>query len=253
MSSVLVDHEGVRTTLTLNRPERRNALSLETLGCLYDALSSVPASSRIVVLAGAGPVFSAGHDLGEMIDRPADFYEALFDACVAVMKKIHDIPQPVIARVHGTATAAGCQLVATCDLVVASENATFATPGVQIGLFCSTPMVPISRAVGRKRAMEMLLTGQAIDAHTAADWGLVNRVVPAGELDAEVDRLAAQVTRYSGRVIGIGKEAFWSQFDMDEDGAYDLTKTVMSANAAMADAQEGMGAFLEKRQPKWPG
>lgn len=252
MSSVLVDHEGVRTTLTLNRPERRNALSLEALGCLYDALSSVPESSRIVVLAGAGPVFSAGHDLGEMIDRPADFYDALFDACVAVMKKIHEIPQPVIARVHGTATAAGCQLVATCDLVVASENATFATPGVQIGLFCSTPMVPISRAVGRKRAMEMLLTGQAIDAHTAAEWGLVNRVVPAGELDAEVDRLAAQVTRYSGRVIGIGKEAFWSQLDMDEEGAYDLTKTVMSANAAMADAQEGMGAFLEKRQPKWP-
>ncbi|MEX0757878.1 MAG: enoyl-CoA hydratase [Acidimicrobiia bacterium] len=252
MSSVLIEHEGVRTTLTLNRPERRNALSLETLDCLHEALSSVPETSRIVVLAGAGPAFSAGHDLGEMIDRPAAFYEALFDACVAVMKKIHEIPQPVIARVHGTATAAGCQLVATCDLVVASENATFATPGVQIGLFCSTPMVPISRAVGRKRAMEMLLTGQAIDAHTAAEWGLVNRVVPAGELDAEVDRLAAQVTRYSGRVIGIGKEAFWSQFDMGEDGAYDLTKTVMSANAAMADAQEGMGAFLEKRQPQWP-
>lgn len=252
MSSVLVEHRDLRTTITLNRPERRNALSLETLDCLYEALSSVPETSRIVVLAGAGPAFSAGHDLGEMIDRPAEFYEKLFDACVAVMQKIHEIPQPVIGRVHGTATAAGCQLVATCDLVVASENATFATPGVQIGLFCSTPMVPISRAVGRKRAMEMLLTGQPIDAHTAAAWGLVNRVVPAEQLDAEVDRLAAQVTRYSGRVIGIGKEAFWSQLGMDEDGAYELTKTVMSSNAAMADAQEGMGAFLEKRQPTWP-
>ena len=252
MTLVLAHHDGVRTTLTLNRPERRNALSLEMLGALEGELASVPSESRVVVLAGAGPAFSAGHDLGEMIDRPVDFYAELFDACVAVMERIHRIPQPVIARVHGVATAAGCQLVATCDLVVASTDAVFATPGVKIGLFCSTPMVPISRAVGRKRAMEMLLTGEPIDAHTAAEWGLVNRVVEPAALDREVEELAARITRYSGRVIGLGKEAFWTQTELDEHRAYDLTKAVMTANARMADAQEGMGAFLDKRQPDWP-
>jgi enoyl-CoA hydratase/carnithine racemase len=251
MSLVLSNQDGPVTRITLNRPDRRNALSLEALGALDAALAAVPAESRVVVLGGAGPAFSAGHDLGEMIDRPADFYTALFDACVAVMERIHRIPQPVIARVHGTATAAGCQLVAACDLAVASEEASFATPGVKIGLFCSTPMVPVSRAVGRKRAMEMLLTGEPIDASTAAEWGLINRVVPANALDNEIDALVAQITRYSGRVIGIGKEAFHSQMELDEHRAYDLTKAVMTANARMADAQEGMGAFLEKRQPHW--
>jgi enoyl-CoA hydratase/carnithine racemase len=252
MSPVLTDHDGIRTTITLNRPDRRNALSLETLGALDNALAGLPAESRVVVLAGAGPVFSAGHDLGEMIDRPADFYVELFDACVRVMERIHRIPQPVIARVHGVATAAGCQLVAACDLAVASTDAAFATPGVKIGLFCSTPMVPVSRAVGRKRAMEMLLTGEPISAATALDWGLVNRVVEPNALDAEIDDLVASIARYSGRVIGIGKEAFWSQTELDEHRAYDLTKAVMTANARMADAQEGMGAFLEKRSPEWP-
>jgi enoyl-CoA hydratase/carnithine racemase len=251
MSLVLSNQDGPVTRITLNRPDRRNALSLEALGALDAALAAVPAESRVVVLGGAGAAFSAGHDLGEMIDRPADFYTALFDACVAVMERIHRIPQPVIARVHGTATAAGCQLVAACDLAVASEEASFATPGVKIGLFCSTPMVPVSRAVGRKRAMEMLLTGEPIDASTAAEWGLINRVVPANALDNEIDALVAQITRYSGRVIGIGKEAFHSQMELDEHRAYDLTKAVMTANARMADAQEGMGAFLEKRQPHW--
>jgi enoyl-CoA hydratase/carnithine racemase len=251
MSLVLSNHDGPVTRITLNRPDRRNALSLKALGALDAALAAVPAESRVVVLGGAGPAFSAGHDLGEMIDRPADFYAALFDACVAVMERIHRIPQPVIARVHGTATAAGCQLVAACDLAVASEDASFATPGVKIGLFCSTPMVPVSRAVGRKRAMEMLLTGEPIAASTAAEWGLINRVVPANALDSEIDALVAQITRYSGRVIGIGKEAFHSQMELDEHRAYDLTKAVMTANARMADAQEGMGAFLEKRQPHW--
>jgi enoyl-CoA hydratase/carnithine racemase len=158
----------------------------------------------------------------------------------------------VIARVHGIATAAGCQLVAACDLVVASEDARFATPGVRIGLFCSTPMVPISRAIGRKRTMELLLTGEAIDAGTAAEWGLVNRVVPADALDAEIDTLVGQIVRYSGRVIGIGKEAFHTQMELDEHRAYDLTKAVMTANARMTDAQEGMSAFLDKREPEWP-
>lgn len=253
MSFVLTEHEDVVTRITLNRPERRNALSLETLRQLNEALAAVPARSRAVVLGAAGPAFSAGHDMGEMIDRPVDFYTELFDECVAVMERIHRLPQPVIARVHGTATAAGCQLVAACDLVVASEEATFATPGVRIGLFCSTPMVPISRAIGRKRAMEMLLTGDPIDARTAAAWGLVNAVVPAAALDTEVDALVARITRYSGRVIGIGKEAFHSQIELDEHRAYDLTKAVMTSNARMEDAQEGMGAFLEKRSPEWPG
>ncbi len=252
MTLVLSDHAGEVSRITLNRPERRNALSLETLEALDAALAAVPPEARVVVLGAAGPAFSAGHDLGEMIDRPTDFYAALFDACVAVMERIHRLPQPVIARVHGIATAAGCQLVAACDLAVASEDAHFATPGVKIGLFCSTPMVPISRAVGRKRAMEMLLTGEAIDARTAVEWGLVNRAVPANALDAEIDRLVAQITRYSRRVIGIGKEAFHTQIELDEHRAYDLTRAVMTTNAGMADAQEGMGAFLEKRSPRWP-
>ncbi|HVR31695.1 MAG TPA: enoyl-CoA hydratase [Acidimicrobiia bacterium] len=252
MSLVLTEHHGPRTTVTINRAERRNALSLDTLHALEKALGSVPPESQVVVLSGAGPAFSAGHDLGEMIDRPAEFYSELFEACVVVMERIHDIAQPVIARVHGPATAAGCQLVAACDLAVASEDAIFATPGVKIGLFCSTPMVPIVRAIGRKRAMEMLLTGESIDARTAADWGLVNRVVPAAKLDEEVDALVARITGFSGRVIGLGKEAFWSQDGLDEREAYELTKAVMSANAGMADAQEGMGAFLDKRSPQWP-
>ncbi|MDX1449107.1 MAG: enoyl-CoA hydratase [Acidimicrobiia bacterium] len=252
MSLVRSDQQGERVTITLNRPDRRNALSLETLRELDSALRAVPESARVVILAGEGPAFSAGHDLGEMLDRPVDFYAELFDSCVAVMERLHRLPQPVIARVHGVATAAGCQLVAACDLAVASTEARFATPGVKIGLFCSTPMVPISRAIGSKRTMEMLLTGEMVDAETAARWGLVNRVVPPAELDRAIDELVSRIIRYSGRVIGIGKEAFWSQIQLDEHRAYDLTKAVMTANARMADAQEGMGAFIDKRDPVWP-
>ena len=169
------------------------------------------------------------------------------------MNAIHVVPQPVIARVHGVATAAGCQLVASCDLAVASESARFGTPGVKIGLFCSTPMVPISRAVGRKRAMEMLLTGELIDASTALDWGLVNRVVPDAELDAAVAELIERIGRASPLTVGIGKEAFYAQIDLDERQAYDVTKTVMAMNALAGDAQEGICAFLEKRDPTWTG
>jgi enoyl-CoA hydratase/carnithine racemase len=170
-----------------------------------------------------------------------------------MMNAIHVVPQPVIARVHGVATAAGCQLVASCDLAVASESARFGTPGVKIGLFCSTPMVPISRAVGRKRAMEMLLTGELIDASTALDWGLVNRVVPDAELDAAVAELVERIGRASPLTVGIGKEAFYAQIDLDERQAYDVTKTVMAMNALAGDAQEGICAFLEKRDPTWTG
>ena len=188
---LLVDIDPPAARITLDRPEKRNALSLELMEELVRGLQHLGAEPgvRAIVLQANGPAFSAGHDLGEMIGRDDAFYECLFETCTVLMETIHRVPQPVIAKVQGMATAAGCQLVAACDLAVASEDARFATPGVKIGLFCSTPMVPISRAVGRKRALEMLLTGEPIDARTAADWGLVNRVVAAGELDAR--RLAS--------------------------------------------------------------
>ena len=186
-----------------------------------------------------------------MLDRDLAFYRELFDVCTQMMEIVHHIPQPVIARVHGPAYAAGCQFVAACDLAVAADSATFATPGVKIGLFCSTPMVPVSRAVGRKRAMEMLLTGEPISALTAQEWGLVNRVVPAERLDEAVDELVGQITSYSPHVAGIGKKAFYAQIELDERRAYELAKSVMASNAQLDDAQEGMGAFVGKRQPAW--
>jgi enoyl-CoA hydratase/carnithine racemase len=211
------------------------------------------ADVRAIVLEGAGPAFSAGHDLSEMIDRDVAFYQQLFDVCTELMETIHRLPQPVIAKVQGIATAAGCQLVAACDLAVAADTARFATPGVKIGLFCSTPMVPLSRAVGRKRALDMLLTGRPIDASTALEWGLVNRVVPADKLEDEVTELVEAIARSSPMTVGIGKEAFYSQIELDEHRAYDLTKAVMAMNAGAGDAQEGMCAFLEKRSPTWRG
>ena len=180
------------------------------------ALDDLPKETQAVVIGGEGPAFSAGHDLEEMLDRDLDFYRELFDVCTQMMELVHEIPQPVIARVHGPAYAAGCQLVAACDLAVAADTATFATPGVKIGLFCSTPMVPVSRAVGRKRALEMLLTGEPISALTAQEWGLVNRVVPADSLDDAVDELVGQITRFSPYVAGIGKKAFYAQIELDE-------------------------------------
>jgi enoyl-CoA hydratase/carnithine racemase len=253
--NLLVRRDGAAATVTLNRPEKRNALSLELMEELIAAFEQLGAEPdvRAIVVEGAGPAFSAGHDLGEMIGRDAAFYERLFDVCTVMMETIHRVPQPVIAKVHAMATAAGCQLVASCDLVVAAEEAKFATPGVKIGLFCSTPMVPLSRAVGRKRALQMLLTGDPIDAHTAADWGLVNLVVPAGELDATVAEVVEKIERSSPLTVGIGKEAFYRQVDLDEHGAYELTRRVMSSNAEAGDAQEGMTAFLEKRPPEWTG
>jgi len=241
--------------ITLNRPEKRNALSLALMQEVIAALREASAAPgvRAIVIEGAGPAFSAGHDLSEMVGRDVGFYQELFDVCTVMMEAIHKLPQPVIAKVHGVATAAGCQLVASCDLAVAAEGTRFATPGVKIGLFCSTPMVPVSRAVGRKRALEMLLTGDFVDAETAREWGLVNRVVPAEELDAAVDELVEKIARSSGLVVGIGKEAFYAQIELDEHRAYDLTKTVMTMNMLAADAQEGVCAFLEKRPPEWKG
>jgi enoyl-CoA hydratase/carnithine racemase len=241
--------------VTMCRPERRNALGLDALHELDDAIRRVAADPgcRVIVIAGSGPAFSAGHDIAEMTAYDGDDeFRALFGACVDLMRTIHAVPQPVIARVHGVATAAGCQLVAACDLAVASEHARFATPGVNIGLFCTTPMVPVVRAIGRKRALEMLLTGEMIDAGTAAAWGLVNRVVPDDRLDDEVDRIARLIAGKSARVIGLGKAAFYGQDGLTEDAAYDLALPEMVRNAGLDDAHEGMTAFLEKRAPRWP-
>ncbi len=252
---LLFEREGPLAVVTLNRPQRRNALSLELMQELIACLGEIgrDRAIRAVILAAAGKVFCAGHDLSEMTGRDINEYRQIFDVCTELMQKLQAIPQPVIASVQGVATAAGCQLVATCDLVVASEEASFATPGVRIGLFCTTPMVALSRAVGRKRALEMLLTGVAVDARTAADWGLVNRVIPAAALAAETRQLAQRIADASTLTVGIGKQAFYTQIDLDQPKAYAYAKEVMSMNALAADAQEGISAFLEKRSPCWKG
>ncbi|HYX89233.1 MAG TPA: enoyl-CoA hydratase [Gaiellaceae bacterium] len=254
-AALLLSRDGVTARITLNRPEKRNALSLKLMEELIGTLKTLGGDRevRAIVIDGAGPAFSAGHDLSEMVGRDVGFYQKLFDVCVELMETIHRVPQPVIAKVHGVATAAGCQLVAACDLAVATDDARFATPGVKIGLFCSTPMVPLSRAIGRKRALEMLVTGDLIDARTALGWGLVNRVVPAHELDEAVAELVDKIAASSPLTVGIGKEAFYSQVELDEHRAYDLTKSVMALNSLAADAQEGICAFLEKRRPRWVG
>jgi enoyl-CoA hydratase/carnithine racemase len=253
--TILVSLEGVTGRVTLNRPEKRNALSLQLMRELIGSLETLGADPevRAIVIDGAGPAFSAGHDLSEMVGRDLPFYQQLFDVCTELMETIHRVPQPVIAKVHGVATAAGCQLVAACDLAVAAADARFATPGVKIGLFCSTPMVPLSRAIGRKRALEMLLTGDLVDAVTARDWGLVNHVVPLEQLEDAVARLVEKIARSSPLTVGIGKEAFYAQVELDEHRAYDLTKSVMAMNSMTGDAQEGICAFLEKREPTWHG
>jgi enoyl-CoA hydratase/carnithine racemase len=250
-----VERAGGVVTLCLNRPDQRNALSSALMRELTSALAALGEDPevRVVVLAGRGPAFSAGHDLSELVGLELEEYRKVFELCGDLMNAIHDLRQPVIARVHGTATAAGCQLVAACDLVVASSEARFATPGVRIGLFCTTPMVEVTRTIGRKRALEMLLTGTPIDAETAADWGLVNRVVAPDELEAATEELAQQIVSASSLTVGIGKRAFYRQIDLGLEAAYELCEGIMSENAAAEDAQEGMSAFLEKRQPTWRG
>jgi enoyl-CoA hydratase/carnithine racemase len=241
--------------LTLNRPEKRNALSHELLLQLDATLDAVAADAnvRVVVLAARGPAFSAGHDLGEMVGCSEDAYRELFTLCSRVMRRFRELPQPVIARVHGLATAAGCQLVAACDLAVAADNATFATPGVKIGLFCTTPMVPLVRTIPPRAALEMLLTGKPISAREALARGLVNRVVPAGELDAAVQEFTDAILASSPLTVRIGKRAFYDQLALDEASAYERANEVMTGNAVCHDAQEGMSAFLQKRRPTWTG
>lgn len=245
--------EGGIAVITMARPEKRNALSLEVMRELIAAFAEAGAEreTRAVILRGEGPAFSAGHDLRELQCRDVAAYREIFDTCVELMELIQRIPQPVIAEVATVATAAGCQLVAACDLAIAAQEAKFATPGVRIGLFCTTPMVALSRAVGRKRAMEMLLTGDFIDATTAAEWGLVNRVVPAAALHAETLALARKIAEASAPVVGLGKGAFYVQMDLAQHPAYDYAKEVMSLNAMAEDAQEGMSAFIERRPPRW--
>jgi enoyl-CoA hydratase/carnithine racemase len=251
--NILFDREGSIAIVTMNRPERRNALSLDHLEEILACMREIGEDRelRVVILRGNGPAFSAGHDLSEMIDRDADFYERLFRVCSQVMETIQSIPQPVIAEVHAMATAAGCQLVASCDLAVAADEARFATPGVKIGLFCTTPMVALTRAVGAKKAMEMLLTGEPISAADALVAGLVNRVVPASELRAATRALADRILASSAYVVGLGKRAYYRQLRLPQSEAYAYASEVMCTNAAADDAQEGMSAFLEKRRPTW--
>ncbi len=239
--------------LTLNHPEKRNALSRAMLGALRSHLewAAREAGVRAVIIRAVGPAFSAGHDLRELVDGREEDYASLFALCTDVMEAIRTLPKPVIAQVHAIATAAGCQLAASCDLVVASEDATFATPGVRIGLFCTTPGVALVRAVGPKKAMEMLLTGRPISAREAEQAGLVNRVVPADRLDAETMALAQQIITASGYTLGVGKRAFYEQLPLDRPRAYEVASRVMVENTLAPDAQEGMKAFLEKRPPRW--
>ena len=252
--SLLLDIDAQIAVVTLNRPERRNALSLELMLELLSCLAAVEreGSVRTIILAAAGKAFCAGHDLSEMTDRTSDDYSHIFETCTKLMAKLQSIPQPVIAEVQGVATAAGCQLVAACDLAIASERASFATPGVRIGLFCTTPMVAVTRAIGRKRALQMLLTGEAIDAATAAEWGLINSVVPETQLREATRKLALQIAEASPRTLAIGKQAYYTQIELDQTTAYSYATEVMTKSAAGSDAQEGITAFLEKRPPCWP-
>jgi enoyl-CoA hydratase/carnithine racemase len=243
------------TTLTLNRPQARNALSRELIAALQVALDAIAldTSVHVVVLAGAGPAFCAGHDLKDIraADYAPDYAEVLFEACAQLMQRIVSLPQPVIAKIHGIATAAGAQLVASCDLAVATDTARFATPGVNIGLFCSTPMVALSRNISHKHTMQMLLTGELIDAATALRFGLINEAVPEALLDAAVTTLTDKIASKSRYTLAIGKAAFYQQAELPLTQAYDYAKGVMVANLQAHDAQEGIGAFIDKRTPIW--
>jgi enoyl-CoA hydratase/carnithine racemase len=249
---ILVEPSGEFTTITMNRPQRRNALSLEHMRELIAAFSDVGSSDALgIVLAGNGPVFSSGHDLGELADADLHAMRSLLATCTELMTLMQQVPQPVVARVHGLATAAGCQLVASADLAVASEEAGFAVPGGKGGWFCHTPMVAVARNIGRKRAAEMAMSGDVIDARTALEWGLVNRVVPAAQLDSAVQDLLERVTRGSADSKGIGKQALYAQIDLDQPKAYAYAIEVMAATSQLPDAREWSRAFLDKRKPRW--
>jgi enoyl-CoA hydratase/carnithine racemase len=249
---ILVERSGDFATVTMNRPQRRNSLSLAHMHELITALREIGDSDALgIVLAGSGPVFCSGHDFADVVDADLSEVRSLLVTCTELMTVMQQVPQPVVARVHGLATAAGCQLVASADLAVASENAGFAAPGGKGGWFCHTPMVAVARNVGRKRAMEMALSGETIDARTALDWGLVNRVVPAEQLDSATADLLERVTLGSAESKGIGKQALYAQIDLDQPKAYAYAIEVMAATSQLPDAREGMRAFLDKRKPRW--
>jgi len=249
---LLVSACGPITTITLNRPEKRNALAMPVMRELTQALREVARSEALgVILAANGPVFSAGHNFGDMAGATLEQARELFAVCTEMMDAIQAMPQPVIARVHALATAAGCQLVATCDLAIAADTAGFAIPGGKAGLFCHTPLVAVARSVGRKRALEMALTGDAIDAATAADWGLINKAVPADQLDAAVLDLITRATRGSALSKGLGKQGFYQQVGLPQDQAYQLAVELMATAAMTPDAQEGIQAFLQKRHAQF--
>lgn len=251
-SAVLVERSGDVVTITLDRPEKRNALALDVMLEVTSALQSAGESDALgVILAGNGPVFSAGHNFGDMAGASLNDARHLFDVCTEMMLAVQQIPQPVVARVHALATAAGCQLIASCDLAIAAESAGFAIPGGKGGLFCHTPLVAVARSIGRKRALEMALTGDAIDAATAADWGLINRAVPDDQLDTEVDDLIRRATRGSALSKALGKQGFYAQVDLDQEKAYRYAVELMSSAAMIPDAQEAFAAFLEKRKPNF--
>jgi enoyl-CoA hydratase/carnithine racemase len=252
MEHILVARSGDFATITMNRPQRRNALSLDHMRELITAFRDVGVSDALgIVLAGNGPVFSAGHDFADVAGADHNAVRHLLSTCTELMTLIQQVPQPVVARVHGLATAAGCQLVASADLAVASADAGFAAPGGKGGWFCHTPMVAVARNIGRKRAAELALSGDTIDARTALDWGLVNRVVPAEQLDEAVHDLLERVTRGSAESKGIGKQALYAQIDLDQPKAYAYAIEVMAATSQLPDAQEGINAFLGKRKPRW--
>lgn len=247
--------EGGIGFITLNRPEKRNALSMNLMAEMVDLLRAVKANPEIraVIIRSEGPVFSSGHDLSEMLEGNMVSYRRAFEACTEMMQAIRDLPQPVIAQVQGMATAAGCQLVAACDLAVAETGARFATPGVRIGLFCHTPQVPLSRAIGPKRALEMLLTGRPISAEEAQRYGLVNRVVAPDRLAEETLGLVRHIAQASPLTLALGKKSFYRQIELEERGAYDYAGEMMALNAMAEDAREGISAFLQKREPRWQG
>jgi enoyl-CoA hydratase/carnithine racemase len=249
---VLSERDRDTVTIWLNRPERLNVLSLDLMTELTQAFHEVGDSDATgVILAAKGRLFSAGHDFAEMAGQDLASVQRLFGVCTLMMQTIQSIPQPVVARVHALATGAGCQLVATADLAVASEEASFCTPGGKGGLFCTTPLVAVGRSIGRKRALEMAMSGDAIDAQTAFEWGLVNLVVPTSELDGATSKMIRRVTRGSAVSKGIGKRAFYEQIAMDQDDAYAFATDTMASASQLPDAQESMNAFIEKRQPRW--
>jgi enoyl-CoA hydratase/carnithine racemase len=250
---ILCSNEGAICFLTLNNPRKINALSQRMIQEIIDALTQIAVDQtvKVVIIQAAGKHFCAGHDLSEMVDQGVKEYKIIFDQCTRMMQLMHAIPQPVIAQVQGIATAAGCQLVAWCDLAVAEHGARFATPGVKIGLFCTTPMVALSRAIGRKAAMEMLLTGRYVPAQEALSLGLINKVVAPEELDQATRTLADQIAEASGYTIGIGKQAFYAQIDQTDDKAFEFAKHTITLNTMAVDAQKGIKAFLNKQTPEW--